>query len=472
MRKTYTASVIIFWFTMMGFLFQKEVLPSLIFTSPTGYRIEVTKDNPVRESWMGIYFKDKRIGFSNTVASQDIDEGVAGYRINETTLLRLDMLGERNFIRIKGNSFFSEDYILRNFYYRLITAGQKIDVSGRFTGNRLDLITDINGRKTEKIFEVRQNTLISNSISPILLFKKPDINKEIDFEIFDPITFGTNRVSIRNIGRETVEFGKDRYDAYVFETDISGIKTKTWMTEDGDILKEESLLGFTMRKEGSEDVLEIARSMSFASEDFVSEFSLPSDIEILNPRDISYLKIQKDGAVLEIFKDKEPVSENILSIPIEEIPEQDFIHSKDKRIVGLLDKIIGGEKDSWIVAKKVLRWVYDNLKKTPTLSVPSSLDILRTMQGDCNEHTVLFTALMHSAGIPTKMMAGLVYLDGEFYYHAWSKVYVGEWVNMDPTLGQEIADAAHIPLLEGGLKEQIELIKIIGDLKIRVMEYR
>ena len=94
------------------------------------------------------------------------------------------------------------------------------------------------------------------------------------------------------------------------------------------------------------------------------------------------------------------------------------------------------------------------------------------MEGDCNEHTVLFTALSRSAGIPTKMIAGLVYLDGTFYYHAWPRVYVGKWIDMDPTLGQEIADATHIGLLEGGLKEQIELVKIIGDLKIEVIEYR
>jgi hypothetical protein len=457
---------------MMGFLFQKEVLPSLIIANPTGYEIQLTKDNPVRESWMGIYFKDKKIGFSNTVVSQDVDRGIAGYRIDETTLLKLNMLGEQRLIRVRGSSFFSEDYILKNFDYKFISGEYRLDVSGDVSSDNLNLTIDICGERKERSFKIKQNTLISNSISPILLFKKLDVNKEINFEVFDPITFGTNMVSIKNIGREVLEFSGTRYDTYVFETDVSGIKTKTWMRVDGDILKEESGLGFTMQKECLDNVLDIAGSLSFDAQDLVSEFSVLSDAVIMAPRDVSYLKIEKNDTVIEILKDKEPLKENILSIPIEAVQEEDFVQSRDKRIIELARKIIGDEKESWVAAKKILDWVYDNIKKVPTLSVPSSVDVLRTMQGDCNEHTVLYTALTRSIGIPTKMVAGLVYLESSFYYHAWPKVYVGEWINMDPTLGQDIADATHIPLLEGGLKEQLELVKIIGNFKIKILEYR
>jgi len=468
----YTAFTTIFWLIMMGFLFQKEVLPTLVIVNSTGYTIQLTKDYPLRESWLGIYFKDKKIGFSNTVIRQDVDGGIAGYRINEVTLLKLNMLGEQRLISIKGSSFFSESYTLKNFNYKLVSSGRKINISGRVTGNDLNLILDIGGDRQEKSFKIRQGTLLSNSISPILLFKKLDVNRELNFEIFNPITFGINKVTIKNIGKETMEFCKDRYDVYVFETDISGIKTKTWMKKDGDILKEESALGFTMRKEGMKDMLDIAGCPSLDAQDLAVEFSLPSSVDIMNPRDVSYLKIDKNSVVVEIFKDRKPLAENILSIPIEDIPEEDFIQSENAKIVNLAREIVGREKNGWVAAKEILHWVHDNLEKTPTLSVPSSLDVLRTMQGDCNEHTVLFTALTRSVGIPTKMLAGLVCLDNVFYYHAWPKVYVGEWINMDPTLGQEIADATHIPLLEGGLKEQIGLIRIIGDLRINIIDYR
>ena len=31
---------------------------------------------------------------------------------------------------------------------------------------------------------------------------------------------------------------------------------------------------------------------------------------------------------------------------------------------------------------------------------------------------------------------GLVHIRGSFYYHAWPEVWLGEWVAVDPTLGQ------------------------------------
>jgi len=57
MKKLYTAFVAVFWLAMMGLLFQREVLPSIIVTNPAGYKIELSKDYPIRQSWMGIYLR-------------------------------------------------------------------------------------------------------------------------------------------------------------------------------------------------------------------------------------------------------------------------------------------------------------------------------------------------------------------------------------------------------------------------------
>ena len=91
--------------------------------------------------------------------------------------------------------------------------------------------------------------------------------------------------------------------------------------------------------------------------------------------------------------------------------------------------------------------------------------------GDCNEHTVLYTALARAAGLPTVMNAGVVYVDGNFYYHAWPTVWVGDWVAVDPTFDQFPADATHIGFVRGGLDRQVELMKIIGRLAIDVVNY-
>jgi transglutaminase-like putative cysteine protease len=101
--------------------------------------------------------------------------------------------------------------------------------------------------------------------------------------------------------------------------------------------------------------------------------------------------------------------------------------------------------------------------------VPSALDVFEMRRGDANEHTVLFAALARAVGLPARTAAGLVYLDGKFYYHAWPEVYLNGWVAVDPTFGQFPADAAHLRLALGGLARQLELARVIGRLTIEVL---
>jgi len=118
-------------------------------------------------------------------------------------------------------------------------------------------------------------------------------------------------------------------------------------------------------------------------------------------------------------------------------------------------------------------WVYNYLQKRPVVSLSSALEILDGKQGDCSEHSTLFTSLSRSMGVPTKIHIGLVYLQGRFLYHAWPVVYLdGQWIAVDPTLGQSVADATHITLLEGDFNNITELINLLGRVKISIIEQK
>ncbi len=73
--------------------------------------------------------------------------------------------------------------------------------------------------------------------------------------------------------------------------------------------------------------------------------------------------------------------------------------------------------------QKLARWVYDNIEKRPVLGIPDALSVLNSRKGDCNEHAALMAAFCRSVGIPAGIEAGLVYLKGRFYYHAWNIYY-------------------------------------------------
>jgi transglutaminase-like putative cysteine protease len=114
-------------------------------------------------------------------------------------------------------------------------------------------------------------------------------------------------------------------------------------------------------------------------------------------------------------------------------------------------------------------WVHDSVTDRITFGVPSALRVLASRTGDCNEHTQLFVALARAVGLPARVAAGLAYVDGKFYYHAWPEVLLADWVAVDPTFGQFPADAAHLRLVIGGLTHQMELLRLMGNLKIDVV---
>ena len=48
-------------------------------------------------------------------------------------------------------------------------------------------------------------------------------------------------------------------------------------------------------------------------------------------------------------------------------------------------------------------------------------------------------------------------------WHEWVAAYVGEWVHLDPTWGQSVADATHFAV---GEETSAEIAPLIGELQI------
>jgi transglutaminase superfamily protein len=146
-----------------------------------------------------------------------------------------------------------------------------------------------------------------------------------------------------------------------------------------------------------------------------------------------------------------------------------LIQSADPRIEAQARLIVGRERDPARAARLLLDWVHAELRPAADAGVPSALGALASRRGDCNAYTVLYVALARAAGLPARSVAGLLYLDGRFYYHAWPEVFLAGWVAVDPAAGQFPADAAHVRFAVGGLARHAELIRLIGGLRVEVL---
>jgi transglutaminase-like putative cysteine protease len=147
-----------------------------------------------------------------------------------------------------------------------------------------------------------------------------------------------------------------------------------------------------------------------------------------------------------------------------------FVESDDPAIRAAARAAIGDTASARTAAERLVAWVHDQVEKVPSVTVPSAREVLASRRGDCNEHAVLLAALARAAGIPARIIAGAVYANDGFYYHAWNELWLGAWVSADAVFDQLPADATHVKLIEGGLERQMALMGIIGQLGFTVVE--
>jgi transglutaminase-like putative cysteine protease len=276
---------------------------------------------------------------------------------------------------------------------------------------------------------------------------------------------------------------------------------ESWIDEDGRIVEASSPLGFSMERteyELARQSQEEARGLagSALDEDIILSTAIQSDVELGDVQRYEELRFVLSGVELEGFQlqgGRQALRGDTLIVRQEEwgrlspgydlpYPRMDLrehlqpeplIQSDDERIIHTARRMAGRgrgwNQDPVRAARRLTQGVNRMLDKDITFSVPSAVQVLESRAGDCNEHTVLYVALARALGLPARTAVGLVYVNDAFFYHAWPEVWLGEWVAVDPTFGQYPADAAHLRFVVGGLAQQVEIVRLIGNLQIEVV---
>jgi len=150
------------------------------------------------------------------------------------------------------------------------------------------------------------------------------------------------------------------------------------------------------------------------------------------------------------------------------LPEP-LLPSASPTIVAQARQILGPETDPTRAAQRLLRWVATRIRPGAAPDLPVVLAVLIGRRGDSNEFTALYVSLARAAGLPARPVAGLLAHAGRLYYHAWPEVYLGDWVPVDPMLNQFPADAGHLRFLIGGFARQLELVGVLGQVRLAVL---
>jgi hypothetical protein len=473
-----TAAVVAIWLGMVARLVEKQTPPPAL--EATGLPAPEARLEPRQDDWFGVYQGGRKIGHGHRVTTRT----ESGYRFEDDTDLELAMLGVPQPLRTAVVADTDAAFALRSFRFTLVSPAATFTATGTSDGRRLEV--RYGGEAEPLVIPLDHPIALSTTLRPRILAAHAAPGTRYTESILSPITLHEEAVIITVEGHETI----DGEDALRITEEQQGLRAHAWLAADGSVLREEGMLGFVLKREPR--AVALAGTETAAPLDVAVAARIPLDGTIANPRELAALALRVSGEAADRIPDDPPRQRrtgDVLRVVREAAPEAGaadaatddpaaaafaapgpFIESDDPAIVARARAIVGSEHESAAKARRIIRWVRENLTQEPSLTVPSAREVLRARRGDCNEHAVLVAALARAAGIPARVVTGAVYAGDGFYYHAWDELWLGRWVSADAVFAQLPVDATHVKLAGGGPDEQLGVAAVVGRLAFATVE--
>jgi len=460
-----------------------------------------------QEDWMELRLMDTKVGYAHTYMEKSTYENEDAIKIRAEMVMEIRRLGGALRLNRTKESYLTMDLKPLHFLYNSNETGQDKQVEGRVNGALLHVKTTLSGDTTEDSKPFPEGVIFEEMVSYIAFQRGLKVGDKYDVDVFNVEFLKPVKTTVEVLREDTVTYKGESVAVRVLEHSMDimggmlvnewlGLDSTTYKTEMGTMGLKMELIKADMEtalgEVGEVDVIintklflkgtpPIPGCNNFKARVQLSEGNLSETIMSTERQRLTFNSDNLSGVL-------ESQTLNIdeggaLTLPINDSELSKFLQStvyvqaNDASIREKAAEIIGDERNSWCAAQILCKWVYEGiLNKSLKVGFGSAKQTLETLEGDCTEHTVLFIALARAAGIPSRICAGIVYHRDAFYYHFWPEVYVGKWIEMEPTLGQFQADATHIKLTGGMLESEFPLefgegvLRTLNQLQIERIE--
>ncbi len=439
-------------------------------------------------TWHGFYLRGTKMGFSRLEHRRLED----GFRLLSHALFDLEVMRTRQRIELDLDAQLDSGFALRSFTAEVDTELTSLTASGEVVDGRLDLVIRSAGISDRTSIQLDSPPVLDFNIRPLFLTQQPEIGQRFDFEYFDPFKLKTKTLSIEYRGREEIMIVDQEISAHHLQQHLDGQVFDAWVNDLGEVLREELPLGLTaIREDEAEATYGLGRAFSRPVADLIAATAIPAPGAPRDPETVAVAGYRLsnvnlegfdlDGArqhfvaasgCLTVVREGDEAGSEVadLANPGPELTPylaaEPLLQVNDDEIRALAGELAAGRASVRSRVAAIVWWVHDNLEKANVVSIPSAREVLAARRGDCNEHTVLAVALLRAADIPTRTVTGIALADGSFYYHAWLEYWDGRWVTADPTWGQQPADVGHLRFVIGGLTRQMDILRLLGNLRV------
>jgi hypothetical protein len=468
-----------------------------------------------QESWDAIYIGAEKVGHTHVkVAPVKDSRGRELLRVQVNTVLSFKRGQDRVNMEVRYGTIETKEGSVLRLDTRTLAGREELRTYGDVIDGKMTLILEGGGQRQEMVLDwgpdVRGPYAAELSLSrqPIKPGEKRDVRT------FIPDLNRICTTHLEAIDKEPVALGGRvtrtllRVEQTVSDSNgqpLPELTSSLWIDDSGQILKSSTaLLGGmesyrttkagAMAPNGRFDLLaatiirtprpfpdanrtrDVVYNVSLKEGDLASVF--PNDQrQTLRPgtsKSSGRLEVKTDGPTTGTLEPNPPGEEYLRPNPL--------VNSDDPTVVAYMKRAVGPAADPWQRAVAIQDWVFKNMRrKNFGNAFAGAKEVARSLEGDCSEHGVLTAAMCRAAGIPCRVVIGLVYApdQGGFGPHLWNEVFVnGRWVAIDATFNQSEVDATHLKLAQSSLdgvapfEAFMPVVRIFNQLKIEPVEIR
>ncbi|HLA76111.1 MAG TPA: hypothetical protein VJU18_00885, partial [Vicinamibacteria bacterium] len=231
------------WAVQMGFLAHKACWQA----TPVSLAADLSRYGSAAR-WKGVYYRGDKIGFlvTETVPLPE------GFELREDGRLQMALLGATSAAKLSTRVVVDKAFTLRRFAFSLDPGTGPLQVEGSLEGLRLHLsVTSASGTRTEDR-DLSEVPALSLNLSRQLAAQGLSPGRRHQVQVFDPATLRNAPMSLEVQAREVVSAAGRPVPAFKVIMRFAGITSTSWVTDTGEVVREESPLGLIVVTETRE----------------------------------------------------------------------------------------------------------------------------------------------------------------------------------------------------------------------------
>lgn len=459
--------------------------------------------------WHLITLNGQKIGYLKEIGQKIKENGQWFYKSYSESKMSFNRLGKKAEITSKAEYLETEDGQLKKVLSETVMSSQPIRVEALVEEGKIVLKTTASGRTFSRDLPFSGQLFGPEGISQLSQARLKQPGDKVEYRTLlaelSQVVTGERWLA----GEEEIDFRGEKIKTRKIEEKTSGVGStrQVWIDEAGHEIKsvESSPFGDLIVIASTEEEVRKGVEGLSISEDQYQVSLVKSNVRLPQARTLNRLviKIEKkkpEGGWPDLNCDYQRVISqtaettllavsqvNLKTAAGKKLSKEEFerylkanayLDADDPEIKKVAAEVTGSITDPYNKALQLRNWVTTNMTFDLGIVFAPASEVIKNKKGTCAGYASLLASLLRAAGIPSRYLMGLVYVNGVWGGHAWTEAWLSDrWVPLDAAVpGPGVADAARLVVAAGGLDEGLgeslmAAQKIFGQVDIKIQDY-